>query len=191
MGDNRKMRLIHWSYFLALEEDIQRLSRFVEFNKNNFATFSIEMAHLLLATSSEIDVVLKMLCKPFAPTAQNEEDYRSSIPKQIPNFTKVKVEIQRYEITLQPWQAWDSNQTPTWWTAYNKVKHERDLHYEKANLENVLQSMAGLFLSNLYLYKDLANAGELSPWAELFQLEDKFERGVTMGKSGWALIYKL
>jgi len=86
------MRLIHWSYFLALEQDIQRLSRFVEFNSNNFATFSLEMAHLLLASSSEIDVVLKMLCKPFAPSAQNEEAYRSSIPKQIPNFTKVKVD---------------------------------------------------------------------------------------------------
>ena len=185
------MSLIHWSYFLALEEDIQRLSRFVEFNSNNFATFSLEMSHILLASSSEIDVVLKMLCKPFAPSAQNEEDYRSSIPKQIPNFTKVKVEIRRYDIILQPWQSWDSNQTPTWWTAYNKVKHERNSHYEKANLENVLQSMAGLFISNLYLYKDLANTGELSPWPELFQLEDKHESGVAMGEAGWTLVYRL
>ena len=69
------MRLIHWSYFLALEEDIQRLSRFVEFNSNNFATFSLEMSHILLASSSEVDVVLKMLCKAFAPNAQNEADY--------------------------------------------------------------------------------------------------------------------
>lgn len=185
------MRLIHWSYFLALEEDLQRLSRFVEFNSNNFATFSLEMAHLLLASSSEIDVVLKMLCKPFAPTAQNEEGYRSSIPKQIPDFTKVKIEIRRYDLVLQPWQSWDSNQTPIWWTAYNKVKHERDSHYEKANLENVLQAMAGLFVSNLYLYKDLANTGELSPWAELFQLEDQYVTGVGMGEAGWTLAYKL
>lgn len=185
------MRLIHWSYFLALEQDLQRLSRFVEFNSNNFATFSLEMAHLLLASSSEIDVVLKMICKPFAPSAQTEEDYRLSIPKQIPNFTSVKVEIPRYDIILQPWQSWDSNQTPTWWTAYNKVKHNRDSHYEKANLENVLKSIAGLFISNLYLYKDLANTGGLSPWSELFKLEDKYESGVGMGKAGWALAYKL
>ena len=107
------MKLIHWSYFLALEE-ITATSRFVEFNPNNFATFSLEMAHLLLASSSEVDVVLKMLCKAFAPNAQNEADYRASIPKQIPNFTKIKVEIKRYDIILQPWQSWDSNQTPTW-----------------------------------------------------------------------------
>ena len=185
------MKLIHWSYFLALEEDVQRLSRFVEFNPNNFATFSLEMAHLLLASCSEVDVVLKMLCKPFAPDAQNEADYRSSIPKQLPNFTKIGVEMKRYALILQPWQSWDSNQTPTWWTAYNKVKHERDSHYEKANLENVLQTMAGLLISNLYLYRDLANAGKLCPWPELFQLEDKYEKGVGMGETGWTVIYEL
>jgi hypothetical protein len=185
------VKLIHWSYFLALEEDVQRLSRFVEFNPNNFAAFSLEMAHLLLASCSEVDVVLKMLCKPFAPDAQNEADYRSSIPKQLPNFTIIRVEMKRYALILQPWQSWDNNQTPTWWTAYNKVKHERDSHYEKANLENVLQTMAGLLIGNLYLYRDLANAGKLCPWPELFQLEDKYEKGVGMGETGWTVIYEL
>lgn len=185
------MKLIHWSYFLALEEDTRRLSRFVEFTLNNFTTFSLEMAHLLLASSSEVDVVLKMLCKAFDPNAQNEADYRSLIPKQIPNFTKIKVEIKRYDIILEPWQSWNINQTPTWWTAYNKVKHERDLHYEKANLENVLHTMAGLLISNLYLYKDLAIKGNLCPWPELFQLEDRYEKGVSMGETGWTIVYDL
>ncbi|OGP51026.1 MAG: hypothetical protein A2Y79_00305 [Deltaproteobacteria bacterium RBG_13_43_22] len=185
------MRLIHWSYFLALEEDFLRLGRFVEFNSKNFATFSLEMAHLLLAASSETDVVLKMLCKLFAPDAQNEANYRATIPQNISDFTKLKVDMPRYELSFQPWQPWDSNQTPDWWTAYNKVKHERDSYYEKANLGNVLQSMAALFVSNLYLYKDLANKGELSPWPQLFYPEDQYSTGVTPGEGGWALVCKL
>ena len=51
--------------------------------------------------------------------------------------------------------------------------------------------MAGLFISNLYLYKDVAKIGELSPWSELFHLEDKYESGIGMGKAGWSSVYKL
>jgi len=185
------MKLIHWSYFLALEEDMRRLSRFVEFNERNYSTFSLEMAHLLLASSSEVDVVLKMLCSGFSTNAKNETDYRATIPKNIPQFTSIQVEIKRFDIVLKPWQSWDSNQTPPWWTAYNKVKHERDSYYEKANLENVLLAMGALFITNLYLYKDLAISGKLCPWPELFQLEDKYETGVGMGESGWTVVYDL
>jgi hypothetical protein len=50
---------IHWNYFLAIESDLENLSRYIEFIDTNFKTYSIELAHLLLASSSEIDVVLK------------------------------------------------------------------------------------------------------------------------------------
>ena len=185
------MRLIHWNYFLALEEDLLRLSRFIEFSKKNFKTYSLELAHLLLASTSEIDVVLKMLCEPFFANAKEEKHYRKAIPQNIPAFAKIKVVIPRYELTLQPWHSWNKNLTPSWWTAYNEVKHRRNEHYEKASLRNVFQSMAGLFVSNLYLYKDLANTGVLSPWAELFQLEDQYVTGVGMGEAGWTFAYKL
>jgi len=51
---------IHWAYFLALEEDLHRLSRFVEISESNFSTHSIECARLLLASCSEAEVVLKL-----------------------------------------------------------------------------------------------------------------------------------
>ena len=57
-----KENFVHWNYFIALEQDLIKVSRFIEFSQENFNTYSIELAHLLLATSSEIDVVLKALC---------------------------------------------------------------------------------------------------------------------------------
>ena len=42
-----------------------------------------------------------------------------------------------------PFDSW-TEKTPSWWTSYNNVKHNADL--EKANLDNVLQAMAALFL---------------------------------------------
>jgi len=54
---------IHWNYFLALERDLEIVARYVEFTKPNFKTFSIELAHLLFAAASEVDVVAKLLCE--------------------------------------------------------------------------------------------------------------------------------
>ena len=56
-------KLIHWNYFLAIESDLERLSRYVEFSKDNYKTYSLAMAHLLLSSASEVDVVLKGICK--------------------------------------------------------------------------------------------------------------------------------
>lgn len=70
--------LLHWNYFLALESDVERLARFVEFTSNNFGTYSIEMAHLFLAAASEVDVVAKQLCSIMdaATNVANIEQYR-------------------------------------------------------------------------------------------------------------------
>lgn len=149
------------------------------------------MARLQLSATSEIDVILKLICSSFKQTAINESDYRTIIPTHIKDFTKIKVELPRYEMEFQPWLSWDSNTTPTWWTAYNKVKHERNAHYEKANLENVLFSMSGLFIANIYHYKDLANAGKLSPWPQLFFPEEKYGNCITPADCGFTLMCNL
>ncbi len=70
--------LLHWNYFLALESDVERLARFVEFTSKNFEAYSIEMAHLFLAAASEVDVVAKQICSNMdaSANADNIEQYR-------------------------------------------------------------------------------------------------------------------
>ena len=48
----------HWNYFLAIEKDLEHLSRYIEFSDANLGTYSIELTHLLLSASSEVDVVM-------------------------------------------------------------------------------------------------------------------------------------
>lgn len=62
MGIQVNGNFVHWNYYIALEQDLSKVSRFIEFSEDNFETYSIELAHLLLAASSEVDVVLKSLC---------------------------------------------------------------------------------------------------------------------------------
>ena len=74
MAITEHQSLLHWNYFLALEADVENLSRYIEFKKDNFRVYSIEIAHILLASSSEVDVVAKQLCNEITPGGQESNN---------------------------------------------------------------------------------------------------------------------
>ena len=61
---------------------------------------------------------------------------------------------------------------PYWWKAYNKIKHDRTNvgtigsetknYYKFANLQYVLQGLAGLYQTLIYLYYDMARLEDKS-----------------------------
>lgn len=75
------LQLHHWNYFLALEKDLKNISRYIEFSKDNEETYSIELSHILLSASSEVDVVMKLLCEQIDSSAprENINNYRDII----------------------------------------------------------------------------------------------------------------
>jgi hypothetical protein len=177
---------IHWNYFLALEEDLDRLSRFVDFSTKNDGTFSLEIARLLLGASAEVDVVLKQVCKRFlaSSTADTINAYFGEITTNCPNFVTFEIQMPRYGLTLQPWASWAANTPPLWWSDHNKVKHNRATHFERATLKNCLNSLAGLFVAVLHLYESQAANGELLELPRLFNVGDNYFAGTQMGRYG-------
>jgi hypothetical protein len=183
---------IHWNYFLALERDVERISRFVEFTSGNFKTFSIELARILFSAASEVDVISKSLCESLQPGSnpKNINDYRSIVTSNLPEFAKEKVFVPRYGLTLDPWSAWRKHRSPDnpiWWRAYNNVKHQRDQHFDQANLQHTLNAMAGLLVTVFYFQhstmkqtwpltgRPLGNkdvTAKLAPQSELLRLSD-------------------
>src|SRR5262245_29925010 len=155
----------HWNYFLALEADLVTLSRYVESTSPNFPTYSIEMAHLLMTAASEVDVVMKKYCGIVAPSTHPEtiDQYRKVLRPLRPAIEESTVTIPRYSLSLTPWANWAGDETPEWWTAHNKVKHERADHFGDANLKNVLNAMGGLFLVLVWFYFENPDCGSLSP----------------------------
>lgn len=150
---------VHWNYFVALEQDLAELSRYVEFSNDNFKTYSIELAHLLLAAASEVDVVLKLICslKNPAKNHENINDYKNSIKQHLPYLLDRNCYIHRFGLTFEPWIDWNGDKNPIWWRSYNNVKHERNIHFKDANLENTLNAMAGLSLAIVYYYQEIFN----------------------------------
>ena len=159
---------LHWNYFLALEKDVEVLSRYIEFCDDNRSVFSIELAHLLFAASSEVDVVCKAFCKMAATKSprNNIDDYRKVILKTLPEFPHTKVTVSRFGMTLTPWENWGNGVSPDWWQSHNKVKHERDKHFNQATLQNTLNAMAGLLVITFEYYHFLRPQGFTlnGPW---------------------------
>jgi len=184
----------HWNYVLAIERDLDELSRYVEFTEKNFACYSIEIARILLASGAETDVVCRQLCLANNPvsTAGSINDYRDELKSLFPDISQFEVLIPRFGLTLRPWDEWNKKDgVPFWWTAYNKTKHERDSHYEEANLKNALNAVAGLFIVVLYLYRAEARQGELLPSPQMLRPDDIHFGGTTFDRFEFGFNYNL
>ena len=146
----------HWRYFLALEQDVERTTRFVEPHESNYRTFSIEFARLILSACSEVEVVAKVLCQSLGPAApaENMDHYRTTLRKAFPNIHEVIVQVPRFGLAMKPWQEWETNANPGWWKHHQLVKHQRHLHFAHADLEHCIVSAAGLFSLALYLCRN-------------------------------------
>lgn len=146
------MTLTHWNYFLAIEQDVINLSRYLEFCTDNFSAYSIEIARIIMTSTQEIDVIMKQICKTKNNPSRSEAGYRRFIPTIYPKLMDREIEISKCELNFKPFEKWKLNQTPEWWTANNKIKHERSTHFSKASLINMLNSVCALMLTNLYFY---------------------------------------
>lgn len=184
------MNLVHWNYFLAIEQSVVELSRYIEFHNNNMDTYSIEIARLLMTTTQEIDVLLKQICSHFGNSSNKEGSYRTFFPSKYPKMLDIEIVTPRYNLTFKPFENWQNNTTPTWWTANNKVKHQRHTHYPRASLANVLNAVSGLFVVNLYYYIDVKNTNEIYPAPKLFASERLFT-AVTPTAFGMIPVFKL
>ena len=192
MGIQRQETLIHWNFFLSIEEDLDKLGRFVDFSAND-EVFSIEIARLFLAAGSEVDVVLKQLCRALNPgsTASSINAYQDELLGVLPAFKEFEVVLPRYGLILKPWTDWRDSHPPFWWQDHNKVKHHRHDHFDKANLKNCLNSIAALYVSVLYLYRQQASQGELLQLPKLFNVADRHFGGTQMGRYGNSFVYNL
>ncbi len=161
---------IHWNYYLAIERDLEMISRYIEFTNDNLDVYSIALTHTLLSASSEVDVIMKLFCAFIAPgqKAENINHYQSIVLANISAFSNEQIIIPRYGLQTKPWDNWQNGQNPAWWGSYNNVKHQRDLYYREANLKNTINAVGALLLTVVYYYQAAfsAQAGHPVPFKE-------------------------
>jgi len=193
MGIHESVTPIHWNYFLALENDLITLSRYVDFSTANEKCYSLEMARILMAACSEIDVVAKLICQKISAetNAHKINQYRDEINPVHTNIATFGVIVRRHGLALTPWINWEKDETPNWWTSHNNVKHERNNHFDEGNLINTLNSVAALYVLVLYLYADEAREGLLTPSPVMLGVDEKHISGNTIHDYGVSINYNL
>jgi len=174
------MTLHYWQYFIALEADLAATVRFVEPAEANMACYSIEFARILLTAGSEVDVLCKVLCQQHQIRLRpvNIQGYRNGITAKFPGFTKMEIQIPRYNLVRLPWREWEKGETPAWWDSYNVVKHERHAHFPRATLGNAIDSMSGLFVLVSYLYHKELRARTAQPWPQMLTLDSSLSSDI-------------
>ncbi len=150
------MALEYWEYFLSIESDLEKCTRYVDFSSNNYNTNSVEFARVIMAAAAEVDTISKELCKLIAPQANAENicQYASIILKKYPSVVNVEMAINRYDLVVKPWDGWSNNGSPLWWQECNKIKHDRTANFDRANLLNAISAVTGLLSILLYYFKE-------------------------------------
>ena len=181
----------YWAHYVSIEKEFIQTLSYVSLSDENYSTYSEAYSKLILQIGSEVDIVLKLYCQQLDDAFNGSRivDYKDLINEREPGFCTQVVEVRPANTTVQPWINWDvsgENTSPYWWTAYNKIKHNRtDVgtidsetkeYYKFANLKNVLLALAGLYQILTYIYYNIATEEEQEvvtplPGSRLFELK--------------------
>lgn len=142
--------------YLLIENDLKEIFKYIDPNDTNLDTFSIKNYELLLRACTEFETNAKLIL--FA-----NKYPRSIIPNPklcINDYFRINAiaKLNEYKVhlnfwtpnnkTLSPFSNWNTitYNSLTWYKAYNNVKHHRSTYFHEANLENVINAVAGVFI---------------------------------------------
>ncbi len=98
------MSLKYWEYFLSIEYDLGKCTKFIEFDTINYDTFSIELAKIIISTSAEFENVAKDLCKLIKQTLSQDNivNIYPILLQEFSNFCNIEISIPRYRLQFKP-----------------------------------------------------------------------------------------
>lgn len=153
-----KNELLHFvGQYKLLEKDFTAAAEYVTVTPKNYPTFSPRFIQLFLNICSEIDSFLGVTTEITNTGIINKMNEFSLEHTNLRNGKVTTCELYG-SLSLVPFVKFDSNNT-TWWTSYNKIKHDRCgkdgevYNYEKANLKSCLDALAGFYIL-LRIYAD-------------------------------------
>ena len=156
----------YWEYYRDLERQFENFLEFVPYLSGNENTFSFRLANLILAIGAHIDSAFKEIARypefstkyPLILAKQNGQpnirDYYDLAAEYKLSERKIMFKRLPEREQVMPFQQYtkdgDRIKTPDWWRVYNGVKHHFRENFEKANLKNIRDALAGAFLLNIF-----------------------------------------
>jgi hypothetical protein len=158
----------YWEYYKDLERQFENFLESVPYISGNENTYSFRLANLILAIGAHIDSAFKEIARypefstkyplilkketgePKNPTIRDYYDLavEYKLPQRKVMFKRLPEREQMIPFE-QYAKVGDTVKTPDWWRVYNGVKHHFSENFEKANLKNIRDALAGAFLLNI------------------------------------------
>jgi len=145
--------------FLLIQNDLGRLFEFIEPAGENLPAYSYRTHELLIRTCIEIEANFKAILRE--NTYNPKDKNGNAIPEKRWNIHNYRIvnkthHLSSYRVhvpiwagsqgTFTPFAEWNAGQELTWYKAYNKSKHDRHDQFKLANLESLLNAVAGLLV---------------------------------------------
>lgn len=187
----------HWKYYLMLEADFILTERFLTFdlgdseNSANGQAYSNEFVKQYQTICSEIDVILKTICNELGHVGVRTIDQYAEKVLRDSFWQKIvpqKVKVANTELSpFIEWKLLPEYKSPDWWSSYNKVKHDRVKHLREANLKNVMNALAALYILENYLVKYITDKTHdtcdvPNDISHLFEMLDWRTNSIVIGK---------
>ncbi len=145
---NEMNSLIHTARLII--RDLYELFNYVEPNDVNLNTYSHRLYELLLRTSTEFEANCKGILDSNGYVKPGGGNLNITDYFKIESATR----LSGYEVTFERWpkhifkpfEIWNAGMFAPipWYQRYNHVKHNRFANFQEANLDNVMNAIAGL-----------------------------------------------
>jgi hypothetical protein len=176
--------------FLLIQKDIKTLFEYIEPSDVNLKTYSYKIHSLLIRTCIELEANFKAILRENIYTKKPEKDWN------ICDYVKVNGShhLDEYKVKIPVWNGQCSEFQPfkdwktkdgilAWYKIYNETKHNRVSKFCEANFEQLLNTIAGLFilLSSQFCTEDFQpgsvslSVGGYSYYSGEFGIGDFFE----------------
>lgn len=153
----------YFRYFCILTNHLEDVRKYVEFDEGNYKTFSIEMGKIMVQSCSEIrKIIIGMLPKYEQIDSKVDiglEELAFPLLEKYPKLPEAKIFVDYSDLVLCPWRELHTK-VPDWWLENKKIEECRVANFTSANLENMLNALAGHLIVLMYLYCDATGRSE-------------------------------
>lgn len=148
----------YWSYYISIESMFKKTNQYVSHSEKNQDTYSDEFAKIILLSCSEIDSLLKTVCK-YKNILSKEKYYNMFIYskalikieyiKDLAFSTDPMTSMNEDSIVVFSFKELNTTQKHaglSWWSDYQKLKHNRLENAELGNLHNAACALAAHYI---------------------------------------------
>jgi len=166
------MKNLFWSIYNQIEKEFKELSYFIYIDRKQLKTYSVKIAELILRVVSECENISSEICKIEKIKFKDKKGHiRKSVyfneyvdrlndifnlEDKLVNPIYENIDQNAFYSKLIPFRKekrrvdGKEKEILSWYYSYNKIKHDRVKNYKEANLENLINGLAALFLLNIY-----------------------------------------